>query len=169
LSGIAVASAQATAAVVRISHGIPTDLKAITQLESSLQSKAMKLAVQNGYKPNKDWEDTVKYWTDDGKLRAVSFINSSYEYTTVVFNNHGKWLQTTRYLNPEFTETSKIMESIEDKGYYVYNLTSPIGPIIKYHTLYDTWYEADAYETKAPPTIVSILLNKRFQFMRVKK
>jgi hypothetical protein len=172
LCGLAVvALGQDTTGLIRINNGAPVGLKriTITQMNPALQTKAMTLAVRNGYKTNRDWDDTVKYWTDERSLRGVSFINSSYEYTTVIFNAGGKRLQIATYPNPEFKETSQIVASIEEKGYYMQGFNSPIGSIIKYQTNHDTWYEADAYESRAPQTIVGVLLDKKFQFIGLKK
>lgn len=152
-------------------HGVPLGMKriAVTQLEKDLQSRAKKLSAQYGYKSNRDWEDTVKYWTDEGQLRAVSFINSSYEYTTVHFDRQGKWLQTSAYLNPEFKETSAIVANMDEKGYQVQSLNSPIGPIIEYQTIHDTWYEAEVYNSRTPQTIELAQLDKKFHFIGMKK
>lgn len=162
---------QDTTGVIRIGQGMPQGLQQIerARLSPALQVSAERLAVQYGYKPNKDWADTVKYWTDEQNLRAVSFINSSYEYTTVVFTRRGQWLQTTTYPNPEFIETARILDVLEDKGYSVADLKSPVGPILKYKTARDTWYEAGAYENGARRDTACVLLDRKFRFLQLKK
>lgn len=165
------ATAQDTTGFVRIDNGSPASLKriSVTQLEPSLQKKGLKLATSNGYKAKNDWGDTIRYWSDEENMRAVSFLNSSYEHTTIIFNQAGKWLQTASYLNPEFTETSRIITAVEEKGYGTQSLSSPIGSIIKYRTTHDTWYEAGVYEYRAPGTTLTAVLNEKFQVIEVRK
>lgn len=165
------ALAQDTTGVLRITNGIPAGMKRIPpiQMDRALQKAALKKADRYGYKFNKEWEDTVKYWTDEKNIRAVSFINSAYEYTTVIFDQHGKWLQTTNYLNPELSETSKITTAVDEREYSVQSYSSPIGSIIKYRTTHDTWYEAEVYEVKDPLTTLWAVLDKQFHIISVKK
>jgi len=165
------ATAQDTSGIVRIHNGSPAGLKRIpvAQLEPSFQKRGMKLAADNGYKEKNEWGDTIRYWSDEKAMRAVSFLNSSYEHTTIIFNQAGKWLQTANYLNPELTETSRIMSTIDEKGYSARSLSSPIGSMIRYRTIHDTWYEADVYDYKAPDTILTAVLDTKFQFIGLRK
>jgi hypothetical protein len=166
-----IAWAQNISGAIRVDQGTPAGLKQISlaQISPELQKKAAKLAAVNDYKPGRDWVDTVKYWTDEKGLYAVSFINSSYEYTTVVFNRQGKWLQTTTYLNPEFRETQRIIDALGEKDYRSPSLTSPIGAIIRYKTVQDTWYEASSYETRSPEKTVLVVLDKKFRITGLRK
>jgi hypothetical protein len=168
---VVTASAQDTSGVVRIENGIPRGMARIldSQLVHSVQKRGLKLAKQNGYKSRNDWSDTLRYWTDEKSLRAVSYINSAYEYTTVVFDQSGKWLQTANYLNPEFYETSRILPAIEDKGYYAPALNSPIGPIIQYRTVHASWYEAEAIVNQSTETKVILVLDGDFRVVSVRK
>jgi hypothetical protein len=163
--------AQDTSGVLRISNGNPVDLKRVepTHIKPTLHNTALKMARRYGYTTNKNWEDTIRYWTDQMILRAVSFISSSYEYTTVIFSERGKWLQTTNYLNPEYRESDKVISVLSEKGYNLPSSSSPIGSIIKYRTNRDAWYEADVYENGHPQTILTAVLDKQFRFVGIRK
>ena len=165
------ASAQDTSSILRISNGNPTGLKRIepAHMKPAFHNTALKMARRYGYKTNNNWEDTIRYWTDQNTISAVSFISSSYEYTTVIFNNHQEWLQTTNYLNPEYRESDKIIAALDAKGYNVPSQSSPIGSIIKYQTMRGTWYEAGVYENRDPQTILTAVLDKQFRFIGVRK
>lgn len=159
------ARAQDTSGVVRMDHGMPLRMLQISgaHSEASVQKRGMKLARKNGYPSKNDWNDTLRYWTDGMDLRAVSFINASYEHTTIIFGKSGAWLQTATYLNPEFNETSRILTALDEKGYGAPALSSPVGPIIKYRTVHDSWYEAQVYERKAPELKATVVLDGEFR------
>lgn len=156
---------------MRVVNGRPVGMKNIpaTNAATSVQKRGLKLARQNGYKSKNDWNDTLQYWSDEKSLSAVLFINSAYEQTTIIFDRTGNWLQTATYLNPEFTETSRILTALDEKGYTAPSLNSPIGPIIRYKTSHGSWYEAETFESKAPGTQVTVLLDGKFRVVGARR
>ncbi len=168
---ISSATAQDTTGIHRVNEGIPVGFKSMSlnAMHPAVQKVALQMAAKNGFKADNKYDDTLRFWSNDNNIHAVSFIAPYYEYTSIIFNHRGKWLQTTNYPNPEFREVGMVTTTLMDSGYNSQSLRSPIGPIIKYRTRHDTWYEAQVFQYTNPDTILTAVVDKKFKFIGIRK